>query len=66
MNNLIVLSREEAGCDQIIASGGIKELLDILSKEASDKPTVLSVARIFASLCKNSFKRVKYLINKDI
>lgn len=63
LNNLIVLSREEAGCDEIIASGGISELLDLLKKEAGDKFTVLTISRILASLCKNSFKRVRFCSN---
>lgn len=61
---MIVLSREEAGCDQIIANGGLQVLVDLLNKDSNDTATILSVTRVFASLCKNSFKRVRlYYIN---
>lgn len=60
LNNLIVLSREDAGCDEIIINGGIKELIGIMNNDISDHDTVLSVTRIISSLCKNSFKRVRF------
>lgn len=58
LNNLIVLAREEAGSNEIMAIEGIKYLLEILKQEEKNEEVVLAIARIFASLCKNSFKRV--------
>ena len=33
LNNLIVLAREDAGAWEILSSGGIKKLLDIMKAE---------------------------------
>ena len=59
LNNLIVLAREDAGAWEILSSGGIKNLLDIMKAEKDSDEIKLGASRIFASLCKSSFKRVK-------
>lgn len=63
LNNLIVLSREDAGCNEIIFSDGLKHLCDLYKNE-KDEEVILSIARIFASLVKNSFKRAKIVYNE--
>lgn len=63
LNNLIVLSREDAGCNEIIATNGLLHLCDLLKKEKANEEVVLGVARIFASLVKNNFKRAKIVYN---
>jgi hypothetical protein len=60
LNNLIVLAREDAGAWEILSSGGIKKLLDIMKEEKDSDEIKLGASRIFASLCKSSFKRVKF------
>ncbi|CAF0749986.1 unnamed protein product [Brachionus calyciflorus] len=63
LNNLIVLSREDAGCNEIIAENGIQKLIEIKNSGENDE-IVLSITRIFASLCKNSFKRAKIVFTQ--
>ena len=63
LNNLIVLSREDAGCNEIIASDGLKHLATLLKNE-KDEEVILGITRILASLVKNSFKRAKTVYNQ--
>ncbi len=58
------MSKEDAGCNEIIASGGIKKLLELLKQNVADDEIKLAIARIFASMCKNSFKRAKIVFNE--
>ena len=60
-----MLAREDAGASEIIASDGIKYLLDQLKENKDNDEVKLGVSRIFASLSKGSFKRVS-LINMNI
>lgn len=77
LNNLIVLSREDAGAKEILAAGGLKTLLALLKKY--DKSTVghdhddhdhqnhqvkLAITRIIASMVKGSFSRAKQVFNE--
>ena len=61
LNNLIVLAREDAGAWEILSSGGIKQLLEIMKADKENDEIKLGASRIFASLCKGSFKRVRPL-----
>lgn len=63
LNNLIVLTREDAGSQAIIASGGLQTMVELLTTEQKPEVT-LAVARILASLCKNSAKRSKTVFNQ--
>ena len=58
LNNLIVLAREDAGASEILAAGGIDSLLDLMKNNKDNDEIKLGASRIFASLCKGSFKRV--------
>lgn len=63
LNNLIVLAREDAGSNSIIASGGLEIFVNLL--ENDKKPEViLAVTRILATLCKNSMRRSKTVFNQ--
>jgi hypothetical protein len=57
---MIVLAREDAGCNELIDLNGIKLLTDLLKSDSVVKnhDARLAITRIFASICKNSFKRV--------
>lgn len=65
LNNLIVLSRDDAGCNEIIAKNGLTHLCTLLTKDKDkdNEELVLSVTRIFSGLVKNSFKRAKLVYN---
>lgn len=62
-NNLIVLAREDAGSNAIIASGGLPIIVDHLQKE-KNKEVLLGITRLIASLCKDSMKRSKTVFNQ--
>lgn len=64
LNNLIVLAREDAGSNAIIASGGLDIFVDILQKDIKKLDVILAVARVLASLCKNSMRRSKTVFNQ--
>ncbi len=61
LNNLIVLARDDAGSSEILAADGVKLLLGIMNSESAvnDDEIRLAITRIFASLCKSSFRRAK-------
>ena len=61
LNNLIVLAREDSGACEILSAGGINSLLELMKTEKDNDEVKLGASRIFASLCKASFKRVIYL-----
>lgn len=63
LNNLIVLSREDSGCNEILSINGIQKLIEIKSSDSNDEVT-LAITRILASLCKNSFKRALMVFNQ--
>ncbi|RMZ96061.1 hypothetical protein BpHYR1_001189 [Brachionus plicatilis] len=63
LNNLIVLSREDSGCNEILSINGIQNLIEIKNCDSSEEVT-LSITRILASLCKNSFARAKIVFNQ--
>ena len=57
-NNLIVLAREEAGANRIIASDGIPKLISLLDT-SKDKDLQLTALRVLACLANNSRQRVR-------
>ena len=57
-NNLIVLAREEAGANRIIASDGIPKLISLLDN-SKDKDLQLTALRVLACLANNSRQRVR-------
>lgn len=60
LNNLIVLAREDSGCNALIFSGGLETIVKILESptDQAKDDIILSVTRILSTLCKNSMKRV--------
>ena len=54
---MIVLARENAASDEIIAIGTLSALKSLVSTTESTD-VILAIARIYASLCKNSSQRV--------
>ena len=61
LNNLIVLGKEDAGANEILALDGMNVLKNILKESVSNDEAVLAIARIFSSVCKNSFRRVNII-----
>jgi hypothetical protein len=64
LNNLIVLAKEDAGCNEIIALNGLQYIREILKSNAENDEVVLSLTRLVSSLVKNSFKRAKVVFNE--
>lgn len=54
-NNLVVLSREEAGANLIVHEGGVSRLVQAI-KEKQDT-AIVGAVKVLACLCKNSQKR---------
>ncbi len=59
LNNLIVLAKEDSGSNEILSLNGLLTLREVLKQDMDNEENVLAVARIFSSLVKNSFKRVR-------
>jgi hypothetical protein len=59
LNNLIVLAKEDSGSNEILALKGLYILREVLNQDMNNEDNVLAIARIFSTLVKNSFKRVK-------
>lgn len=55
------MSREDAGCNEIISKDGLQHLCTLLTKDKDkdNEELILSVTRIFANMVKNSYKRAK-------
>ena len=57
LNNLLVLSREDAGAENILAyDKDLKPFKDLL--QSDERVRLLGTLRILASVMKNSYKRV--------
>jgi hypothetical protein len=64
LNNLLVISREEAGAEGIITyDPDLRHLNEFIQK--TERTTVLGAIRILASLVKNSYRRVKNMQNNS-
>ena len=55
-NNLIVLSREEAGANLICHEGGVGRLVSMLRE--TQEPVIVGAMRVLACLAKKNTKRV--------
>lgn len=66
LNNLIVLAREDSGCNAMIMAGGLATLVKILESPSDQKKrdVTLAVARILSTMCKGSMKRSKTVFNQ--
>ncbi|XP_071639799.1 protein unc-45 homolog B-like [Temnothorax longispinosus] len=64
MNNLLVLSRERAGAEEIFKKGGVSKIAQLVKVEKSDE-MICSAIRIISELCKNNISRTKSII-KDV
>lgn len=59
MNNLLVLSREDAGAEGILAfDGDLQRIKEFLQND--ERMIILGTFRILASIVKNSYKRVSF------
>ena len=63
LNNLIVLSREDSACYEILSVCGVQKLIEIKNSDPNEEVT-LAITRILACLCKNSFPRAKIVFNQ--
>ncbi len=66
LNNLIVLARDDSGCNQMIMAGGLETFVKILENPDDQKKNdvILAVARVLSTMCKNSLKRSKTVFNQ--
>lgn len=53
-----MLAREDAGSNEILAVNGLETLRDMVKAPDCTQEVKLGITRIFASVCKGSFKRV--------
>jgi hypothetical protein len=58
LNNLLVVARDEAGAEGILAyDNDLRHLLEFIQR--NERATVIGALRILATIAKNSYKRVK-------
>ena len=58
MNNLLIISREDAGAEGILAHDcDLRQIKEFIQK--SERMTILGAIRVLASIVKNSYKRVR-------
>ncbi len=58
LNNLLVISREDAGAEGILAfDRDLRQIMDFIQK--NERLTILGTIRVLASIARNSYKRVK-------
>jgi hypothetical protein len=61
LNNLLVISRDHAGAEGILAyDADLRHLTECVQK--NERICVLGALRILASVAKNSYKRVKFYL----
>jgi len=59
LNNLLVISREDAGAEGILAfDRDLRQIMDFIQK--NERVTILGTIRVLASIARNSYKRVKF------
>jgi len=64
LNNLLVLSRDDAGAEAILAfDNDLRHLMDFIQRD--ERIVVLGTLRILSAIVKNSYKRVKFEIDFD-
>jgi len=64
MNNLLVLTRERAGAEEIFKQKGVFKIAHLVKVEKNDE-IICSAIRIIGELCKNNISRTETII-KDI
>jgi hypothetical protein len=58
LNNLLVLSREDAGAEGILSfDRDLRQIKELIQN--NDRIIVLGISRVLASIVKNSYKRVR-------
>ncbi len=59
LNNLLVISREDAGAEGILAfDRDLQQIMDFIQQ--NERVTILGTIRVLASIARNSYKRVKF------
>ncbi len=59
LNNLLVLSRDDAGAEAILAfDNDLRHIAEFIQR--NERITVLGTLRILGAIAKNSYKRVKF------
>jgi hypothetical protein len=59
LNNLLVISREDAGAEGILAfDRDLQQIMDYIQN--NERGTILGTIRVLASIARNSYKRVKF------
>lgn len=65
MNNLLVLTRERAGAEEIFKNEGVSKIKQFLKVEKKNDEVICSAIRIVGELCKNNISRTESIM-KDI
>lgn len=64
MNNLLVLSRENAGAEIMFNEGIIGKILKLLKVERTNEEIIIAAIRVISELCKNNVKRTVIIIRE--